>query len=682
MFLKSVKLENIRSYVSEEIRFPNGSVLLSGDIGCGKSTILLAIEFALFGVSSDLPGSTLLRHGKQTGSVELNFTIDNKNVIIKRNLKRAKDNIGQDNGYIIIDELKTDLAATDIKARILNLLGYPRESLKKKSLIYRYTVYTPQEEMKLILFEDNEKRLDTLRKVFGIDKYKKITENSRIFITSVKDEKKELAGKIFDLEDKIKQKSAKQNELAVLDEKYKKLIPASEEIKQKLNEKKESIKKYEESIKKLNEAKTRLKIIENSVMSEVSNYEAKKRELEKIGNEIKIFLEKNKKEDIKFDREHLEKLQKEYDSFSDELINVKSELNSASKIKNDSEESKSKISRLSSCPTCGQNVDEHYKNEICSREDLKIKEVHEKINLFNAKKEEIAKKLEALKADLNEFKKLEIETERKKAEFGHMQEKMLKKGELENELIKSKSNVAKLNSEKIELTESIDSIGSIENEYDSVKKECDSVIIEQRKNDIEMASVKTSLSRLQKEIEIISVEIDEKILFRERINYLANIQVWFEDFFIPLISTIEKQVMSRVHFEFNELVQKWFNALVEDEIIQISLDENFAPKVQQNGYDTNIENLSGGEKTACALAYRLSLNKVINDFIGDIKTKDLIILDEPTDGFSSEQLDKVRDILDELKINQTIIVSHEHKIESFVDHVLKVAKSGHISKVL
>ena len=357
-------------------------------------------------------------------------------------------------------------------------------------------------------------------------------------------------------------------------------------------------------------------------------------------------------------------------------------MNSASKIKNDSEESKSNISKLNSCPTCGQNVDEHYKNEICSKEDLKINEAHEKISRFNAKKEEITKKLEVLKIVLNDFKKLEIETERKKSEFEHMQEKMLKKGELENELIKSKSNVAKLNSEKIELIENINSIGNIEKEYDIIKKDYDLVLIEQRKNDIELSSIKTAISRLEKEIGLISIEIDEKLLFRERINNLANIQIWFEDFFINLISTIEKQVMSRVHFEFNELVQKWFNVLVEDEIIQISLDENFAPKIQQNGYDTNIENLSGGEKTACALSYRLALNKVINDFMGEIKTKDLIILDEPTDGFSSEQLDKVRDILDELKINQTIIVSHEHKIESFVDHVLKVVKSGHMSKVL
>ena len=50
MILKYIKLENIRSYLNQIIEFPTGSVLLSGDIGSGKSTVLLAIEFVLFGV--------------------------------------------------------------------------------------------------------------------------------------------------------------------------------------------------------------------------------------------------------------------------------------------------------------------------------------------------------------------------------------------------------------------------------------------------------------------------------------------------------------------------------------------------------------------------------------------------------------------------------------------------------
>ena len=46
MLLKSIKLTNIRSYKSATIHFPKGRVLLSGDIGAGKSSILYSIEFA------------------------------------------------------------------------------------------------------------------------------------------------------------------------------------------------------------------------------------------------------------------------------------------------------------------------------------------------------------------------------------------------------------------------------------------------------------------------------------------------------------------------------------------------------------------------------------------------------------------------------------------------------------
>ena len=74
----------------------------------------------------------------------------------------------------------------------------------------------------------------------------------------------------------------------------------------------------------------------------------------------------------------------------------------------------------------------------------------------------------------------------------------------------------------------------------------------------------------------------------------------------------------------------------------------------------------------------IALNKVINDIIG-AKTKDLLILDEPTDGFSSEQLDSMRDVLNELGLAQVIIVSHEPKMEGFVDSVIRIQKSEHVS---
>ena len=119
--------------------------------------------------------------------------------------------------------------------------------------------------------------------------------------------------------------------------------------------------------------------------------------------------------------------------------------------------------------------------------------------------------------------------------------------------------------------------------------------------------------------------------------------------------------------------------LIDDENIDVRVDEEFTPMIMQNNYDTDITNLSGGEKTSVALAYRLALNKVINDFISTIQTKDVIILDEPTDGFSGEQLDKMRVVLKELNIQQMIIVSHEPKIETFVNNIVRISKNEHSS---
>ena len=78
----------------------------------------------------------------------------------------------------------------------------------------------------------------------------------------------------------------------------------------------------------------------------------------------------------------------------------------------------------------------------------------------------------------------------------------------------------------------------------------------------------------------------------------------------------------------------------EDDTVGARLTDDFIPIVEINGYETSLDHLSGGEKTSCALAYRLALNKVINDVVSSIKTKDILVLDEPTDGFSAQQLER------------------------------------------
>jgi exonuclease SbcC len=189
MKIKKIILDNIRSYEHQEINFPEGSVLLSGDIGSGKTSILLGIEFALFGLQPGQKGSSILRNGQVQGGVTIEFEIEDKTIILERTLKKAKT-ISQDYCSISIDGEKKEVSVTELKNKVLELLNYPREFSKKQNLLYKFTVYTPQEEMKQIILEDSETRINTLRHVFGIDKYKKILENASILIAKVREEKR------------------------------------------------------------------------------------------------------------------------------------------------------------------------------------------------------------------------------------------------------------------------------------------------------------------------------------------------------------------------------------------------------------------------------------------------------------------------------------------------------------
>ena len=181
-------------------------------------------------------------------------------------------------------------------------------------------------------------------------------------------------------------------------------------------------------------------------------------------------------------------------------------------------------------------------------------------------------------------------------------------------------------------------------------------------------------------IQLLDDDIKRKEKTKKKIDYLNDLQNWLEKFFVNLMTMMEKQIMMSIYHEFNELLKEWFSILIED--IDIKLNQEFSPILIQNGYETDINNLSGGEKTSVALAYRLALNKVINNMIKTIKSKDFIILDEPTDGFSTDMLDKVRDILEQMDMKQVIIVSHEPKLESMVENVIRISKDDHVSSVV
>ena len=189
------------------------------------------------------------------------------------------------------------------------------------------------------------------------------------------------------------------------------------------------------------------------------------------------------------------------------------------------------------------------------------------------------------------------------------------------------------------------------------------------------ANIKNALSEITQINEKIAKMNDIKIKHsnaKKLLNFIRND-------FIALTQNIEEHIRLNIFKEFDDYYKLWFDKLIDNELMLTRLDLDFTPIIEQNGYEIDYNYLSGGEKTACALAYRLALNKVVTDFFN--LNQSIIILDEPTDGFSYEQLDKMKEIINDLSFSQIIIVSHETKIESFVDHVIKIEKVNGISRV-
>lgn len=676
MLVNSIFLENIRSYSTQNIDFSSNSTLLKGDIGSGKSTILYALEFALFGIlRGELSGESLLRHGAKNGRVLLDFNVDNTNVVIERTLKRTKESVEQSAGSIVINGVKQDYTPVELKSKIFELLGYPKNGLtKNKNNVYRYTIYTPQEEMKKIIYEDNEVRLNLLRNIFDLDKYKRIRENAGIFLKYFREKRKFYEGNLLDFE--TKKKDFEEIKI-LLSQKTTELDLTNSSVKivlEKLELKNKELKTVEESKQAFNKLKQELsktQVLINAKKEQNDKYDFEVQKLTELNKQPKEVLPVLNKEEKK---QELLDLQRKKEVIHKSIVEAKTK----------QEHSKSiitKLETLSHCPLCMQDVPHEHKEGIINKEKTDTQKYDEVINNNQALLKKLLEKEELVRKEIEILNQKEQEYTKYKEQLKTFEErkKQIEEYKKHAEII-SQEIINLRNQEKI-LEQQVNVFSDLEEKHSKVKQEYETISKENQTALINQAKIREQLNNCQLQEMRLTKEIEVKKSISEKLIMLVKYENWFNAFFIPLTETIEKQVMGRVYHSFNHLFSEWFNVLINDEYLSARLDDSFSPIMQQNGYDTSIEFLSGGEKTACALAYRLALNNAINDTISTIKTKNLLILDEPTDGFSTEQLDKMRDVLAQVKAKQIIIVSHENKIESFVENVIKVTKAGSMSHV-
>ena len=801
-------IENIRSYNEEVIDFPRGITLFEGDIGSGKSTILMGIEFALFGLGSQKPEALLAKKAEQ-GSITLNFTVDKENYEVKRTLKRKSGSVSQDakNTYIKIGDEKEPLSPSELKQRVLQILKFNEPGgATAVSKIFRYAVYTPQEEMKQVL-SDTEKRLETIRRAFGVEDYKTAAENAKGLTAELKlqiarfeertrgiedfdkniedakeqileiekkinedikiknynvSEKKTIKLDLAKCDEKIRDKTKLETDLDNLDEKITDKKGDLEEFQGQIDDAKETLEEIRDKLSKQHKiTKPTTKSVSNieleikkfkKIDGDITKTQSQMEQLSDDVGELEETLGKNKDKKSKLLNQEKDKLEKENEKLESarnaiekDKKKVEATLTRNKTIQEGLQEEIDKFAKIGSkCPYCESKITKEHLESLESERKEKLAEIKkilknsmvdlEKINSSLEKQDALIENYESKISELDEIipdledyeKKLiklqpitsqinnllkqsvipkekefvcdaknpvEYLTELKDAlvEYENSQkisdELKIQQNNAKNDLEKyqnklktTQKSITELEHKHKDISSKIDSYEGLDDEIDEINEKLESV---QGIIDVKSESLAENRVRLQNENEKVEENVQHKKNAEKwRQSYLKyrNYYDWIREFFIPTIDKIEKQVLLSIQQNFNEIYRNWYSMLIDDPTKESRIDENFTPIVDQDGYDQDINYLSGGEKTSIALAYRLTLNSLIRKETESMKSN-LLILDEPTDGFSKTQLSKVRELLDELHSQQIILVSHEKELETYVDNVFQVSKSEGYSRV-
>ncbi len=190
MRLSRLRLKNIRSYETADVSFTEGTTLIVGDVGSGKTSLLYAIEMALFGVA-EVNAAYLVRHGAGHAEVSVEFEGDEKRYEISRRFRRLRRK-GQETfeaERIRFTEggAETAYSATELRQRVIDLLGFPdNPSPQAHSDLWRWAVYVPQERMRDILGARPQDRLETVRKALGVERYRTAAENAQELATDLR----------------------------------------------------------------------------------------------------------------------------------------------------------------------------------------------------------------------------------------------------------------------------------------------------------------------------------------------------------------------------------------------------------------------------------------------------------------------------------------------------------------
>ncbi len=370
MIINEINLNGIRSHKHSSIKFTDGINVITGSTGSGKSSILMAIEYTLFGKIDEGRGEgrLLLRRGVDDGTISVSLTEGDSNYTIIRGLKRVKDAVRNDDGknMVIKDGSPLDLQnrATDINKYLLKLMKLESSDPIKT---FEAITYIKQDELKDLIFESSQVKQQYIDQLLQLNKYADTHDRMKDIVNGISKDveigKKEesLIGdeseliknesRLMDLEKMVSALRESVNKL--MNEKknneterdglnaeitiYKEKSYENEKLSAKVSEKRTEIAKLREQIESM---KTHIKTLEGKAINVDEKTRLKLKEEissgEKDIEKVRVTVESAYKEAYSAES-YYERIKSDSIKMSDELTKLRKELDSAMASLKDSE---------------------------------------------------------------------------------------------------------------------------------------------------------------------------------------------------------------------------------------------------------------------------------------------------------------------------------------------------------
>ncbi len=165
MILRRLRLKNYRNYRSLEIEFPTGLIGVVGRNGVGKTTLLEAIAFALYGSEASRTKAKGLRRdgagNEETCEVELEFSLGGEPYRIIRWLKGANEA----QQAVMYHRSNSEPMATQpsgVQATVRKLVGMDYATFSR-------SLFSKQKEVNALSDARPEERRRAIRRMIGID---------------------------------------------------------------------------------------------------------------------------------------------------------------------------------------------------------------------------------------------------------------------------------------------------------------------------------------------------------------------------------------------------------------------------------------------------------------------------------------------------------------------------------